>query len=143
MYVLLGQSGLLALAGLAIGYLLKEPKGARVFLTLALASVPANMAVLGAMVYSIAPLDGLLPGTATLDGGYPAYAFWEASGPGDLLRTLLPRHRAPRAGDAVRLLGAGPSLRGHAVVRPARERRAAAGAAARPRSRWPCWAARC
>ena len=89
-YVLLGQSGLLALAGLAVGYLLKEPKGARVFLTLALASVPANIAVLGAMVYSIAPLDGVLPGTGTLDGSYPAYAFWEASGPGDLLRTLLP-----------------------------------------------------
>ena len=90
-YVLLGQSGLLALAGLAVGYVLKEAKGARVFLTLALASVPANVAVLGAMVYSIAPLDGLLPGTAAaLEGDYPAYAFWEASGPGDLLRALLP-----------------------------------------------------
>ena len=89
-YVLLGQSGLLALAGLAIGYFLEEPKGARVFLTLALASVPANVAVLGAMIYSIAPLDGLLPGTAALAGDYPAYAFWEASGPGDLLRALVP-----------------------------------------------------
>ena len=73
-FTLLGLSTLMALGGLAVGVLLREPKGARVFLTLCLVSVPANFAVLGAMLYSIAPLDG---GAVASD--YPAFAFWEAS----------------------------------------------------------------
>ena len=88
-FTLLGQSALLALAGLAVGVALREPKGARVFLALALVSVPANFAVLGAMLYSIAPLDGGL-----LPAHFPAFATW----------------RAETSVDAWRAVGAGAAL---------------------------------
>ena len=50
--MLLGHTGLLAAVGLASGHWLKEAKGARLLVTLALVSVPANFAILGAFIFS-------------------------------------------------------------------------------------------
>lgn len=76
--LLLGQTVLLTTAGFGVGFLLKEPRGARVFFSLALISIPANFAVLGAMIYSIVPLDSVL---AT----YPRYAKWTSTDVNELL----------------------------------------------------------
>jgi len=54
---LLAQTGLLTIAGLALSFLIKEFKGARVFFGLALVSVVANFTILGSLSYSILPLD--------------------------------------------------------------------------------------
>ena len=75
--LLLGQTALLTMAGFAVGYLLKEPRGARVFFGLGLVSIPANFAVLGAMIYSILPMD-------TIVATYPSYATWHSSSTGEL-----------------------------------------------------------
>ncbi len=77
-FLLLAQTVLLTTAGFAVGMLLKEPRGARVFFSLALVSIPANFAVLGAMIYSIVPLDDLLR-------QYPSYATWKSASISDLL----------------------------------------------------------
>lgn len=50
--LLLGHSVALTAIGFASGHFLKESKGARLLVTLALASVPANFAILGAFVFS-------------------------------------------------------------------------------------------
>ncbi|MFK7862478.1 MAG: hypothetical protein AB8B64_26960 [Granulosicoccus sp.] len=76
--LLLGQTLLLTVAGFGVGFLLKEPRGARVFFSLALVSVPANFAVLGAMIYSIAPLDDVIT-------QYPAYASWQSTNMKELI----------------------------------------------------------
>ena len=66
---LLAQTGLLTLAGFAMSYALKENKGARLFFALALISVVANFAILGALTYSMFPLDnGLID--------YPSMVTW-------------------------------------------------------------------
>lgn len=64
---LLLQTILLAAGGFGLSYLLKENKGARVFYGLGLLSIPANFAVLGALVYSL---------VATPTVSYPAFAHW-------------------------------------------------------------------
>lgn len=71
-HLLLIQTGLLGVAGFAVGYVLKEPRGARVFFSLGLVSIPANLAVLGAMIYS-------LVNAGELTTQYPEYANWQAS----------------------------------------------------------------
>lgn len=71
--LLLAQTGLLGAAGLAMSHGLREVRGARVFFGLALVSVPANFAILGALVYSITQWDG---GLTT----YPAFASWQTAG---------------------------------------------------------------
>lgn len=76
--LLLGQTLLLTAAGFAVGFILKEPRGARVFFSLGLISIPANFAVLGAMIYSIAPLDSVLT-------DYPTYAKWASTSLNELL----------------------------------------------------------
>lgn len=76
--LLLGQTALLSVAGFSVGLLLKEPRGARVFFSLALISIPANFAVLGAMIYSIVPLD-------SFNAQYPTYASWQSSSANELL----------------------------------------------------------
>ncbi len=68
--MLLAQTGLLAIGGLGLAYGLRETKGARVFFGLALISIPANFTILGALVYSLFQLDGLL-------GSYPSFATWQ------------------------------------------------------------------
>lgn len=56
--LLLGHSVALTVIGFASGHYLKESKGARLLVTLALASVPANFAILGAFIYSLVALGG-------------------------------------------------------------------------------------
>ncbi|MDH3642482.1 MAG: hypothetical protein OES38_10330 [Gammaproteobacteria bacterium] len=68
--LLLSQTALLAVAGFALAYGLKETKGARVFFGLALVSVPANFTILSALLYSVLQWDGAL-------GTYPEYATWQ------------------------------------------------------------------
>jgi len=68
--LLLSQTGLLAAAGFALAYGLKETKGARVFFGLALISVPANFTILSALLYSVLQWDSAL-------GSYPDYATWQ------------------------------------------------------------------
>jgi hypothetical protein len=72
-YMLLSQTGLLAVGGFGLSYLLKENKGARVFFGLGLLSTCANMATLGALVFSVTQWGSVL-------GHYPAYATWQADG---------------------------------------------------------------
>lgn len=57
--LLLGHSVVLTAIGFASGHYLKESKGARLLVTLALGSVPANFAILGAFVYSLASAGGV------------------------------------------------------------------------------------
>lgn len=76
--LLLGQTLLLSATGFGVGFWLKEPRGARVFFSLGLISIPANFAVLGAMIYSSTPLDGLIT-------NYPAYASWQSASLNELL----------------------------------------------------------
>jgi len=68
--LLLGHTVGLVIIGFASGRWLGESKGARLLLIIALASVPANFAILGAFMYSQAPLDAfhIL---------YPSMAHWQ------------------------------------------------------------------
>ncbi|VAX10374.1 hypothetical protein MNBD_GAMMA26-155 [hydrothermal vent metagenome] len=68
--LMLAHTGLLATIGLASGHWLKESKGARLLLTLALVSVPANFAILGALIFS---QSGAMEFSA-----YPSYIAWSA-----------------------------------------------------------------
>jgi len=77
-FLLLGQTTLLTLAGFAVGFLLKEPRGARVFFGLGLISIPANFAVFGAMIYSLLPMDNIV-------ANYPDYASWHSSSINELI----------------------------------------------------------
>ncbi len=75
--LMLGHTGVLTAIGLASGHWLKESKGARLLLTLALVSVPANFAILGAFIFSQ---------TGAIDpGSYPHYVAWTV----DSLNTAL------------------------------------------------------
>jgi hypothetical protein len=75
--LMLGHTGAMAAIGLASGHWLKEGKGARLLLTLALVSVAANFAILGAFIYS--------QSAAGLALNYPGYVAWKA----DSLSTAL------------------------------------------------------
>ena len=74
---MLGLTGALTAAGLLMSSLLKEQRGSRVFITLALLSVPVNFTVIGALLYSVIPLD-------TMALNYPGYAHWQVGGLSDL-----------------------------------------------------------
>lgn len=76
--MLLGHTGVLAAIGLASGHWLKEAKGARLLVTLALVSVPANFAILGAFIFS------QTAGVALAH--YPQYVAWSV---GSLSTALL------------------------------------------------------
>lgn len=56
--LLLGHTLALTLAGLASGHWLHENKGARLFIALALAAVPVNVAFLGGLTYPVLSGDG-------------------------------------------------------------------------------------
>ena len=71
--MLLGHTGALAAIGLASGHFLKEGKGARLLLTLAMVSVVANFAILGAFIFSVAFVGEM--------GSYPHYVAWTAADP--------------------------------------------------------------
>lgn len=70
-YMLLAQTALLALGGFGLSFMMKENKGARVFFGLGLLSITANMATLGALVFSVTQWGGEL-------ANYPSYALWKA-----------------------------------------------------------------
>jgi len=67
--LMLGHTGAMAAIGLASGHWLKEGKGARLLLTLALVSVAANFAILGAFIYSQTAAVSAL--------NYPGYVAWK------------------------------------------------------------------
>jgi hypothetical protein len=71
--LLLGHTVGLAMIGFASGHWLGESKGARLLLIIALASVPANFAILGAFMYSQASMDAL-------NVVYPSVAHWKVDG---------------------------------------------------------------
>ena len=68
--MMMSHTGVLALIGLASLRWLHETKGARLLLSLALVSVPANFAILGALIFS--GMTGVDPAT------YPDYVAWQA-----------------------------------------------------------------
>ena len=68
-FLLLIQTVLMAGGGLALSFLLKENKGARVFFNLSLISVVTNFTILGALIYSTVQWDSALK-------TYPQYATW-------------------------------------------------------------------
>jgi hypothetical protein len=78
-WTLLAHTALLAVAGFACGLAIREEKGARTFLGLAVAMVPVHFTVLGALVYSVfgEPI-----------GGLPESMFWYAPSPRSLALTL-------------------------------------------------------
>ncbi len=78
--LLLGHTGILAVIGLASGHYLRESKGARLLLVLALVSVPVNFAILGSFIYS-----QTVAIAATHSGNFPDYASWAV----DSLNTAL------------------------------------------------------
>jgi len=67
-FIMLGHTGVLAVIGLGCGHWLKESKGARLLLTLALISIPANFAILGAFIFSQTTLPEIT--------AYPHYVAW-------------------------------------------------------------------
>lgn len=79
---MLGLTGALTAAGLAMSMLLKEQRGSRVFISLALLSVPVNFTVFGALLYSIMPMDAMAL-------NYPNYAHWQVGSMADLGLGLL------------------------------------------------------
>ena len=66
---LLSFTGLLSIFGLALSYIVKEQKGARVFFWLGHLSVPINFGILGALLYSVMPESGVA-------ANYPGFAKW-------------------------------------------------------------------
>lgn len=78
--LLLSHTGILAAIGLASGHYLRESKGARLLLILALVSVPVNFAILGSFIYSQTAMI-----TATHSGDFPDYVSWTV----DSLNTAL------------------------------------------------------
>jgi hypothetical protein len=72
-FTMLGFTGALTAAGFLMSLLLKEQRGSRVFVSLALLAVPVNFTVFGALIYSFVPLDGLAI-------SYPGFAEWRAAG---------------------------------------------------------------
>jgi len=74
--------------GFGSGHWLREAKGARLFLTLALASVPANFTILGAFIYSrLGSPSVAYPTFATWQVGSLSMALWLTAG---ALALLLP-----------------------------------------------------
>lgn len=69
---LLAQTGMITGAGLILSFVVKEAKGARVFFGLGLASVVANFTILGALTYSLFPIDSNLM-------EYPSMIKWEVA----------------------------------------------------------------
>jgi len=79
---MLGLTSALTAAGLAMSTILKEQRGSRVFISLALLSVPVNFTVFGALLYSLVPLDAMAL-------SYPGYAHWQAGSVSDLALGLV------------------------------------------------------
>ncbi len=80
-FTLLAQSGVLSAIGLFCAVQIRESKGARTFMALAVGIVPALFCILGGLVYSQFSWDG-----AT--GDVARYAKWVAPGPIQALATV-------------------------------------------------------
>ncbi|HAJ92026.1 MAG TPA: hypothetical protein DCO71_05330 [Gammaproteobacteria bacterium] len=78
--LLLAHTAGLAFLGVVSSHWIRESKGARLLLILALASVPANFAILGGFVYSQWALDGI-------NVVYPHFVTWRAGDPATALIT--------------------------------------------------------
>ena len=76
--LMLAHTVLLAGTGFASGHWIREMKGARLFLAMALVSVSVNFAILGGLVYSQTQWDTAL-------GVYPDFATWRADAPSTTL----------------------------------------------------------
>lgn len=70
-WLLLAFSAISVTTGVLMSRLFSDQKGARTMVTIALLSVPTCFAVLGALVYSLVPMDGL-------NHAYPEYLLWQA-----------------------------------------------------------------
>lgn len=81
--LLLIQTGVFASGAFALQRFMNDGRGARLLLGIALLSVPAGAAVLGAMIYGWVPIDGqewLQTGGVFRSGGnYPDFAHWQAT----------------------------------------------------------------
>jgi len=73
--LLLGHTVALTLAGFGLGHWLREPRGARLFIALALAAMPVSFAFLGGLLYS--HLGSVMPDPA-------AAGFWQPAPDGAL-----------------------------------------------------------
>lgn len=91
--LLLLQTGLFAGGAFALQRLLKDDRGARLLLGVALMSVAAGFAVLGALIYGWQPVHSLhwldAEGLIRSDTHYPGFARWQATSSTDLLIALL------------------------------------------------------
>ena len=70
--LLIAHTGVLTLAGFALGHLVHEAKGARLFIALALAAVPVNFAFLGSITYDHLTWDGRQVVSTALTSWLPA-----------------------------------------------------------------------
>lgn len=70
-FLLLVHTAGLAIVGFLSGHWMRESKGARLLLALALASIPANFAILGGFVYSQFSMD-------SFNVVYPMFVAWQA-----------------------------------------------------------------
>jgi len=68
---LLGLTGFITGAGILLSFGFKEVKGARVFFGLGLVATVANFMILGALTYSLVPLDNAV-------GDYSSMLKWQA-----------------------------------------------------------------
>ena len=68
--MLLGQTVILSLLGFGTARFMKEPKSARVFLSLGLVSTAASFTILGALLYSVVQWDAV-------SVAYPGFAYWQ------------------------------------------------------------------
>lgn len=78
--LLLGQTFFLAVIGFVCNHWIRETKGARLFLCLALVSVPINFAILGGLIFSQVQWD-------MAQGMYPHFAHWQAQSLSDVMLT--------------------------------------------------------
>jgi hypothetical protein len=79
--LLLAHTVGLAIIGLMSGRYIKESKGARLLVALALASIPAAFAIMGGFAYSQFAIDGL-------SVFYPGYASWRVDSPLSAIVTI-------------------------------------------------------
>jgi len=79
--LLLAHTVGLAVIGIMSGRFIKESKGARLLVALALASIPAAFAIMGGFAYSQFAMDGL-------NVLYPGYANWRVDSPAVAMMTI-------------------------------------------------------
>lgn len=71
-FIFIGHTAALALVGLINAKFIREAKGARLLLILALVSIPVNFAILGGFIFAGSNIDNLID--------YPQYVSWSVGG---------------------------------------------------------------